>query len=186
MIKRRKEKQGKALWFTIKSESDAGTIPEKKESVRRNVTSEIPHRTLRGYSYSNSYSMQRINRLKKSQKKFKTLRNVSKKKRKELLLYSFTKKMFLKNRHGMDIHHTRGRISSLLLDVRFWLALDRQKHNWIGENPKAARQSGLICQPGEWNNPPNDETTHRLKEIMATAEHSPKRAKLEIEQLFFK
>lgn len=42
-----------------------------------------------------------------------------------------------------DIHHKRGRDGLLLFDIRNWLSVCRQCHNWIRDNPEAARKLGL-------------------------------------------
>lgn len=52
-----------------------------------------------------------------------------------------------------DVHHSRGRAGSLLIDERFWIPVCRRAHNWIQANPERARALGLLCQPGEWNVP---------------------------------
>lgn len=65
-----------------------------------------------------------------------------------------------------DIHHSRGRMGTLLIDTRFWKAVSRRAHEWIGQNPVEARSLGLLCQPGEWNNPPKDAETTRLRGII--------------------
>lgn len=52
-----------------------------------------------------------------------------------------------------DIHHMRGRIGTLLLDERYWLAVSRVGHDWINANPVLARAYGWLCQPGQWNKP---------------------------------
>jgi hypothetical protein len=52
-----------------------------------------------------------------------------------------------------EVHHTRGRAGSLLLDERFWLALSKQGHRWVHENPEEARAHGWICEPGDWGRP---------------------------------
>ena len=67
-----------------------------------------------------------------------------------------------------DIHHTRGRAGPLIIDVRFWKAVSRGGHRWIEENGEAARALGLLCQRGQWNTPPNDDETRRLRIIIAT------------------
>lgn len=56
-----------------------------------------------------------------------------------------------------DVHHTRGRAGPLLMDRRFWRALARPCHDWVGENIAEARSLGLICPEGLWNVP--DRTT---------------------------
>lgn len=52
-----------------------------------------------------------------------------------------------------DVHHTRGRVGSLLLDERFWRAVSRKGHDWIGNNMAEARKLGLLCEVGQWNVP---------------------------------
>jgi len=41
-----------------------------------------------------------------------------------------------------DIHHMKGRIGSLLLDTRFWIAVSREGHKQIEENPEWAKENG--------------------------------------------
>lgn len=53
----------------------------------------------------------------------------------------------------IDCHHTRGRAGSLLMDERFWLPICRRHHLWIDLNPTEARELGLLCAKGNWNNP---------------------------------
>lgn len=65
-----------------------------------------------------------------------------------------------------DVHHSRGRAGTLLIDVRFWKAVSRRGHYWIDDHPKEARAMGLLCEPGEWNRPPRDAETARLKQLM--------------------
>ena len=52
-----------------------------------------------------------------------------------------------------DVHHTRGRAGTLLLDERFWLPVCRGAHRFIQENPAEARRLGLLCGVGQWNTP---------------------------------
>lgn len=49
-----------------------------------------------------------------------------------------------------DVHHTRGRAGKMLLLVQYWKALCRRHHDWVGMNPEAARQIGLLCEKGKW------------------------------------
>jgi hypothetical protein len=53
-----------------------------------------------------------------------------------------------------DVHHTRGRIGALLLMRQFWRAVCRKHHDWIAENPRAARELSMLCNEGEWNTIP--------------------------------
>jgi hypothetical protein len=41
-----------------------------------------------------------------------------------------------------EIHHRKGRIGSLLLDQRFWLAVSSEGHQWIENNPDEALKRG--------------------------------------------
>lgn len=59
----------------------------------------------------------------------------------------------------VDVHHSRGRLGSLLCDMRFWIPVCRTCHDWIGSNPDAARKltwNGIpvLCEKGQWNSPP--------------------------------
>jgi len=42
-----------------------------------------------------------------------------------------------------DLHHAKGRVGSLLTDVRFFKALCRSCHRWVEENPEGAKALGL-------------------------------------------
>jgi hypothetical protein len=42
-----------------------------------------------------------------------------------------------------DVHHRRGRVGALLLDVTKWSALCRAHHSWVTEHPKAAVELGI-------------------------------------------
>lgn len=53
----------------------------------------------------------------------------------------------------ITIHHTRGRIGSLLCDTRYFSLLCVSCHNWVGEHPNEAREKGLLCAKGLWNTP---------------------------------
>lgn len=50
-----------------------------------------------------------------------------------------------------EVHHMRGRVSGLLLDQRFWIAVSKQGHRWIHANVKESRKRGWICAAGQWN-----------------------------------
>jgi len=50
-------------------------------------------------------------------------------------------------------HHSRGRVATLLCDVRFWKALCHCHHVYVHNNPEKARELGLICSIGLWNTP---------------------------------
>lgn len=46
-------------------------------------------------------------------------------------------------RRSQDVHHRKGRIGPLLLDVSHWSALCRLHHDWCGMFPVAAIAMGL-------------------------------------------
>lgn len=50
-----------------------------------------------------------------------------------------------------EVHHTRGRAGTLLLDTRYWMALCPACHRWVHENIEAARKRNLIAAAGDWN-----------------------------------
>lgn len=52
-----------------------------------------------------------------------------------------------------DIHHTRGRLKWMLLDMRYWKAVCRECHAQITLNPEWARSRGFLCEKGFWNRP---------------------------------
>ena len=41
-----------------------------------------------------------------------------------------------------DVHHMKGRIGGLLLDTRYWVALSREGHRFVEENPEWAKENG--------------------------------------------
>ena len=43
-----------------------------------------------------------------------------------------------------EVHHAKGRIGKLLLDVSKWLPVSAVGHKWIHDNPKEAMKRGLI------------------------------------------
>jgi len=92
---------------------------------------------------------------KKAKKRQKAIPKFSKKMVEELKKYVPLKRKFLKEhpicecgrneckRPATDIHHKKGRIGTLLNDVRFWLPVARICHKWIEEHPKEATELGL-------------------------------------------
>lgn len=78
---------------------------------------------------------------------------VSKKRKKELQDYSIQRKVFLKdkvcpitNEIATEIHHIKGRSNKWLNDTRFWLAVSRQGHIWIHNNPIEAELKGYLIK----------------------------------------
>ena len=41
-----------------------------------------------------------------------------------------------------DIHHMKGRIGDLLLNQRYWIALSREGHQHVEDNPEWAKENG--------------------------------------------
>lgn len=66
-----------------------------------------------------------------------------------------------------DNHHIRGKLTTLLIDERFWLPICRHTHEWIKDHPDTARLRGWLCEKGLWNHAPKDAETERLKALIA-------------------
>lgn len=81
--------------------------------------------------------------------KNKTIKKVSKKRETENKIYAILRKKFLQDNpicpinktQTTDIHHMKGRIGSLLLDTRYWLAVSREAHIMIEQNPVWAKEN---------------------------------------------
>jgi len=77
---------------------------------------------------------------------------ISKKRQVDQLQYSVLRTEFLSkkenqicpitNQKTTDIHHKKGRVGSLFLDTRYWLAVSREGHKMIEENPEWAKENG--------------------------------------------
>lgn len=50
-----------------------------------------------------------------------------------------------------ECHHSRGRAGKLLFDTRFWRSSCRNCREWPHENPREARELGILASPVEWN-----------------------------------
>lgn len=46
------------------------------------------------------------------------------------------------NRPATEIHHKKGRVGKLLMDVRFFLGVTREGHNYIESHPEEAFEKG--------------------------------------------
>lgn len=44
--------------------------------------------------------------------------------------------------HTTDVHHKKGRVGSLYLDETYWIALSREGHKYVEENPEWAKKNG--------------------------------------------
>jgi uncharacterized protein YlbG (UPF0298 family) len=76
-----------------------------------------------------------------------------KKKRKvEMLKYSILRTEFLAKKENQicpitkqpttDVHHKKGRVGNLYLDTTHWIALSREGHKFVEENPEWAKENG--------------------------------------------
>lgn len=86
------------------------------------------------------------------------------KRSKEEMLYTAKRIIFL-NEHSMceahlpgclnvsqQVHHKKGRISELLLDTKYWLAVCDSCHKWIEANSKLAKEMGFSLSRLEKDN----------------------------------
>ena len=99
--------------------------------------------------------IERLNSYNKKQqeKPNKPIKKVSDNQKEKLKIYSVLSKEFKKNkpiceccgiRPTTDVHHIKGRIGVLLNDFIFWLAVCRQCHTHIHENPRESRMKGWL------------------------------------------
>lgn len=80
------------------------------------------------------------------------IRNTSKKRASALRIYGRKRAAFLvahpvcrrcQLARSAEVHHAKGRVGSLLLDERWWVALCSPCHRWLTEHPSEAYESGL-------------------------------------------
>jgi len=69
-------------------------------------------------------------------------------------------------RAATQVHHSRGRDGTLIIDERFFVPVSDAGHDWIQRNPAAARRAGLLCKRGQWGCAPKDAVTDGLKEMI--------------------
>lgn len=104
-------------------------------------------------------------RRKKELKRYAKIKPVSDKRRIQNAVYVRVKKAYLEAHpiceaclhlevenpsKSEDLHHVYGRISALLCDSRFFLAVCRHHHDWIHANPNLARYLGFLSGPVEF------------------------------------
>lgn len=88
-----------------------------------------------------------------SERKKKTpIKKVSDKRKIENLQYAANRIVFLNRPENRtcpitgtpttDIHHKKGRTGSLFLDETYWVALSREGHRHVEENPEWAKENG--------------------------------------------
>lgn len=88
----------------------------------------------------------------KPENKFQGIDSISEKKKIEMKEYMRRRKAFLKvnpnclwsGAKSEDIHHSRGRAGSLLLDMRYWFAVSRITHEKIHRSPQWAKENNLL------------------------------------------
>lgn len=89
---------------------------------------------------------------KKMLKKSKPIKKVSDKRAMEKIIYDSERIKFLQlpenktcpitGKPTTDVHHMKGRVGSLYLDKRFWVALSREGHKFVEENPIWSKENG--------------------------------------------
>jgi len=85
-------------------------------------------------------------------KTYEKIKPRSKKRAAQESVYSQLKKAFLSKPENAtcpvtgkpttDVHHMKGRVGSLLTDTTYWLAVSREGHRIIEENPEWAYKKG--------------------------------------------
>ena len=88
----------------------------------------------------------------KTIKEFKPIPKISQKRKIENAKYIVLRIEFLGKKENSicpvtgekttEIHHKKGRVGSLFLDIRYWLAVSREGHKKIEENPEWAKKEG--------------------------------------------
>jgi len=94
------------------------------------------------------------------------IKPISDRQKERLKLYEATKKTWWKEFEGTwcpvmqtlfgrrvkvrELHHCRGRTSSLLCNTRHFLAVSKQGHRFIHDNPGLARRHGWLADRGDW------------------------------------
>lgn len=82
----------------------------------------------------------------------KSIPKVSDKRKVENLKYLAQRIVFLGKKENQicpitktpttDVHHKKGRTGSLYLDETYWVALSREGHKFVEENPEWAKENG--------------------------------------------
>jgi hypothetical protein len=85
-------------------------------------------------------------------KSMKPIPKVSEKRKIDNLKYSAQRIVFLGKPENKicpitgwpttDIHHKKGRVGELFLDERYWIALSREGHQHVEDNPEWAKENG--------------------------------------------
>jgi hypothetical protein len=80
------------------------------------------------------------------------INNRSKKRQAQELVYSKLRKVYLNRPENKicpikgvpttEVHHKKGRIGTLLIEIEFWVALSREGHDYVEDNPVWAKENG--------------------------------------------
>lgn len=141
-ILNRQRKHGPALWVSLRDAKK----PAQAQSATKPV--KTPPRARRS-------ARRRSKRMAKLMAYYRE--------RKASFLNAYPKCAVYKWEFANQIHHIRGRAGTLLLDERFWIAVSISGHALIHDDIERARRMLYICPRGEWNTPPEDAETARLR-----------------------
>lgn len=95
------------------------------------------------------------------QGKVPKIKKVSEKRKAQQIVYNELRRLFLNRPENQicpitkqpttDVHHRKGRVGSLYLDTRYWLAVSREGHQKIEANPEWAYEMGYSLKRIENN-----------------------------------
>ena len=104
-------------------------------------------------SSESSSSPKPYNLQQKDESVLKRIKSVSDKKLIELAEYRIVRDIYLKDHpicefytcdcREVELHHAKGRVGSLLTDIRYFKSLCREHHIFIEKNPVLAKEMGL-------------------------------------------
>ena len=132
-------------------------LDKRKPKTCQCGTEFLPYNTIQKFCSANCQVKfgKKINIKLKSfnpEKKRYTIPKVSEKRKIDNLKYSAQRIVFLgkpENRicpitgwPTTDIHHKKGRVGELFLDTKYWIALSREGHQFVEDNPEWAKQNG--------------------------------------------
>jgi hypothetical protein len=129
-----------ALWKQMEAEAGNESSPTRKTSRVRPLS--LSRARLRGYY----------------------------EKRKRVFLSENPKCEICGTTRKVGLHHQRGRNATLLIDERFWMSVCDFHHvtspTSIHKTPRAAEKAGYLYPRGQFNVPPPDDETRRLRGII--------------------
>ena len=122
-----------------------------KNKVCRNEGCEVEFTPFNSIQKYCSWKCTNDNKKSPKKKVFAPIRKDSKKRSVEKSKYLVQRIQFLSKKENKvcpitgqpttDVHHQKGRIGSLLLDERFWIALSRDGHEKVENNPEWAKEN---------------------------------------------